>query len=105
VTKLDTESPVISLDPNAASKATTVKRSETSTGSRTRSGALEYEYRGEWIGSRALLQAAVDNAEPIAVKRDASFRKALETGNGVSNYAGDIAKELNLPKREKAADE
>ena len=97
-------SPTASL--NAAGKST-------GEGNATRAGAMEYSFNGQWLGSRALLEALESAGHPIATDRANAFDVALREpserkegsnktspkGNALSNTANAVAKALNLEKR------
>lgn len=100
VTGLDGQSPVISLKPTASGRA----RSVASNPDAPRAGALEYNYKGEWLGAREFLTAVEAAGEQIATDRKQSFETALRgNGNGLSNTAKQVAAKLNAESRTREA--
>lgn len=114
IEKLDTESPIMSLNPTPA--GTTVKRERATSGGNptgARSGNLEYSFGGAWLSSRQFLEAVRANdslADEKGTKISAAHGTALTNvldnkGQGMSNLAKTIADKLKVERREKPADE
>lgn len=95
---LDTESPVISLDPsgNKTSVAKSTKSAPSSNGSGR--GSWKYTYKGQELGSKAFLQALEANNDPIIAEHDVGLETALRgSGYGMSNLAKQIAEKMKVP--------
>lgn len=90
--------PMITLRPTEA-KHVRAPRTE---GTGTRAGALEYEYNGEWLSSKAFLTAVEASGHAIATDRAKGFERALRgDGNAMSNLAKDVASKLSITSRSK----
>ncbi len=101
---------------NAVGKGNSVSDGE------ARSGALEYHYNGEWLGTRAFLEAVEASGHEIATSRARSFDVSLrepearthkaaagqnepKRGNGMSTFGTVVAKAIGVEYRAKAAAE
>lgn len=97
VTNIDKPDAMVQLVPSSSKTAAT-----RNTGART--GKLEYEFNGTWLGSHELLDALEATNHQVTVDRKQSFDTALRgNGNGMSNLAKSVAKSLNIPSREVTA--
>lgn len=98
VTNIDKPDAMVQLVPSSSKTAATRNAS----GART--GKLEYEFNGAWLGSHELLDALEATNHQITVDRKQSFDTALRgNGNGMSNLAKSVAKALNINSHEVTA--
>lgn len=98
VTDIGKENALVAL-ALPSTKSSKPRSSGTSEG--TRAGAIEYNYKGEWLGAKAFVEAVEAAGEKIATDRKKSFDTVLRgSGNGLSNLAKDIAPKLGVEARE-----